>query len=270
MYLSAAGFPHPSLHQQLSVSAVLTKSMESWSACDPIDDQGSPSGPAQNGLDSDGRQGHGTDNLAHRQKNCLPGAMSEDEIIRSLALAGAPQQRALKLFYEKFSQPILRWLVYMGTSADEAKDVFQETFLKVVKNAGAYSGAGAATAWVWQIARNCLIDHQRKHGRQHEIEVAMNDEQWEHLASTAAAGGSNGFCNSAQTSAEECVAAGLLQFGEQLPARAHALVLQMEGESVEEIGKRIGRTIAATKEYLSQCKKKLMPYISHCRELLSD
>ena len=73
-----------------------------------------------------------------------------------------------------------------------------------------------------------------------------------------------------QTSADECVAEGLLQFGEQLPDRAHALVLQMEGESIEEIGHRIGRTIAATKEYLSQCKKKLAPFISHCRELLLD
>jgi hypothetical protein len=44
----------------------------------------------------------------------------------------------------------------------------------------------------------------------------------------------------------------------------------MEGESIEEIGNRIGRTIAATKEYLSQCKKKLLPFISHCRELLPD
>ncbi len=196
--------------------------------------------------------------------------MSEEEIIQSLALAGAPQQRALKLFYEKFSQPILRWLVHKGTSADEAKDVFQETILKVVKNANGYSGAGAAKAWVWQIARNCLIDHQRKHGRQHEVEVAMNDEQWDELASRAAAVPSNGICNSKQASVDECVDAGLMQFGEQLPDRAYALVLQMDGESIEEIGHRIGRTVAATKEYLSQCKKKLLPFISHCRELLAD
>jgi RNA polymerase sigma factor (sigma-70 family) len=196
--------------------------------------------------------------------------MSEEEIIRSLALAGAPQQRALKLFYEQFSQPILRWLVHRGTSADEAKDVFQETFLKVVKNAASFSGSGAAKAWVWQIVRNCLADHQRKHGRQHEVEVAMNEDQWDHLASTTAAASGSSICNSVQTSADECVAAGLLQFGEQLPDRAHALVLQMEGESIEEIGNRIGRTIAATKEYLSQCKKKLLPFISHCRELLPD
>ena len=45
-------------------------------------------------------------------------------------------------------------------------------------------------------------------------------------------------------------------------------LLQMDGHSIEEIGLRIGRTIAATKEYLSQCKKKIQPYIAHCTELL--
>jgi hypothetical protein len=46
-------------------------------------------------------------------------------------------------------------------------------------------------------------------------------------------------------------------------------MLQMDGLSVEEIGHRIGRTIAATKEYLSQCKKKIQPYIAHCTDLLA-
>ena len=47
-------------------------------------------------------------------------------------------------------------------------------------------------------------------------------------------------------------------------------MLQMDGLSIEEIGLRIGRTMAATKEYLSQCKKKVQPFIAHCTELLES
>jgi DNA-directed RNA polymerase specialized sigma24 family protein len=43
----------------------------------------------------------------------------------------------------------------------------------------------------------------------------------------------------------------------------------MEGLSVADIGERIGRTVAATKEYLSQCKKKIQPFIAHCTEHLT-
>ena len=64
------------------------------------------------------------------------------------------------------------------------------------------------------------------------------------------------------------MSAGLDEFGKREPERALVLLLQMDGHSIEEIGLRIGRTIAATKEYLSQCKKKIQPYIAHCIELL--
>ena len=42
----------------------------------------------------------------------------------------------------------------------------------------------------------------------------------------------------------------------------------MEGASVQDIADRIGRTAAATKEYLSQSRKKLQPFIAHCADLL--
>jgi DNA-directed RNA polymerase specialized sigma24 family protein len=65
------------------------------------------------------------------------------------------------------------------------------------------------------------------------------------------------------------VAAGLGAFSNSEPERAYVLTLQMEGLSIQEIGQRIGRTVAATKEYLSQCKKKIQPFIAHCTEHLT-
>jgi DNA-directed RNA polymerase specialized sigma24 family protein len=37
------------------------------------------------------------------------------------------------------------------------------------------------------------------------------------------------------------------------------------GLSVSEIAERLGRTGAATKEYLSQCRKKMQPFIGALR-----
>jgi DNA-directed RNA polymerase specialized sigma24 family protein len=65
------------------------------------------------------------------------------------------------------------------------------------------------------------------------------------------------------------VATGLGAFSNSEPERAYVLTLQMEGLSIQEIGQRIGRTVAATKEYLSQCKKKIQPFIAHCTEHLT-
>ena len=90
-------------------------------------------------------------------------------------------------------------------------------------------------------------------------ETAVNDEQWDHLENTTADPNA-AICRTAG-SMDECVSAGLESFDSREPERALVLLLQMDGHSIGEIGLRIGRTIATTKEYLSQCKNKIQPYI---------
>ena len=190
--------------------------------------------------------------------------MTEEEIINAIRSGGRPGNLALKALYDSTAQSMLRFFVYSGVSGDDAKDILQDTFIKIVRSADSYKGEGAARSWIWQIARNCLTDHQRKQARRSTDEVAVNDEQWQAIAETTAdspAGDGN-------RTAEECVAQGLEVFARQMPERALALNLHMDGMSMAEIGDRIGRTAAATKEFLSQCRKKIQPFLAHCNDLL--
>lgn len=193
--------------------------------------------------------------------------MTEEDIIKLIRAGGKAMDAGVKVLYDTTAQPMLRFFVYRGTSGDEAKDILQETFIKIIRSAGSYSGQGEAKSWIWQIARNCLIDHQRKQGSLANHETAVNDEQWESLAQTTP--DPNATSCAVPGSVDECVSAGLDQFNRREPERALVLMLQMDGMSIEDIGLRIGRTIAATKEYLSQCKKKIQPYIAHCTDLLA-
>lgn len=170
---------------------------------------------------------------------------------------------AVKALYRETAQPFLRFFVYKGSTPEEAKDVLQETMVKIVRSAESFGGDGSAKSWMWQIARNCLIDHQRKAGTLTSHETTVSDEHWQLLEEITP----DPVCGN-KGSVDECVTVGLDAFGQREPDRALVLLLQMDGHSIEEIGLRIGRTIAATKEYLSQCKKKIQPYIAHCTELL--
>lgn len=171
---------------------------------------------------------------------------------------------AVKALYDGKARPILGFFVSRGLSGDEAKDVLQDTFVNIVRGAANFEGEGTARSWVWQIARNCLTDHLRKKlSTEKHVEV-FGDEDWQQVQETTAA---PEVCVAAG-SVDECVAAGLQEFGNQMPDRAYVLTLQMDGLSIDEIGAQIGRTVAATKEYLSQCKKKIQPFIAHCTELL--
>ena len=193
--------------------------------------------------------------------------MTEEDIIKLIRTGGKAMVAGVKALYENTAQPMLRFFVYQGTSGDEAQDILQETLIKIVRSADSYSGQDKAKSWIWQIARNCLIDHQNKQGSRAKHEIAVNDEQWESLEQTAP-DPSSASC-AAPGSVDECVSAGLEKFNRREPERAFVLMLQMDGLSIEEIGHRIGRTMAATKEYLSQCKKKIQPYIAHCTDLLA-
>lgn len=240
--------------------------------------------------------------------------MTEEEIITLIRTGGKALDAGVKALYQTMAQPMLRFFVHQGVSGEDAKDVLQETLVKIVRNSESFGGSGTAKAWMWQVARNCLIDHQRKGANlqpsayENELveskassvaEIRMNgsteernglqvttfqyagkpvtnerrrlttsvsDAEWQHIEKTEASPGFEAFVD--ERSAEQCVSEGLDAFSKQEPERSYVLMMQMDGSSIEEIGQLIGRTVAATKEYLSQCKKKIQPFIAHCNELL--
>lgn len=196
------------------------------------------------------------------------GAMTEEEIIKLIRTGGKAMDVGVKALYQTAAQPMLRFFVYKGVSGDDAKDVLQDTFVKIVRNVTSFSGDGAAKAWFWQVARNCLTDYQRKQWSLANHGTAINDDVWQNREQLAA-DQDTASCDKAG-SVDECVTLGLDKFNRTEPERVMVLMMQMDGHSIEEIGLRIGRTMAATKEYLSQCKKKIQPFIAHCTDLLAN
>lgn len=190
--------------------------------------------------------------------------MTEEQIIALIGSGKAREQDAgVRALYELMGSPMLRFFVHLGVSPEEARDVLQETFVRVLRAAPKFSASGSAKAWLWQIARNCLNDQLRETARLRKHETVFDEQGWNLVKDTVPSTP----CSLA-ISVDECVAQGMARFGEAMPDRAFALTLQIEGNSIQDVADRIGRTVAATKEYLSQCRKKLEPFIAHCAELL--
>jgi len=105
----------------------------------------------------------------------------------------------------------------------------------------------------------------RVEGKASPRPVHLDDEQWRAVEETVA-----GPTHAQEVdSVDECVSRGIEAFSAQMPERGWALAMQMDGASVSEIAAQLGRTVAAAKEYLSQCRRHLQPFIANCRELLS-
>ena len=173
----------------------------------------------------------------------------------------------------------------------------QEAMIRIVGGSAGFRGEGAAAAWMWQIARNCLMNHFRRVGARPTHLSVSGDDEWQRILEGGGAtrrvvedarAEEHGSEESALPpdlapdvgrvsesplaggSIDECVSEGLARFRETAPDRVHALELQMDGSSIEEIAAVIGRTPGAAKEFLSQSRKKLGPFIAHCVGLLRD
>ncbi len=70
----------------------------------------------------------------------------------------------LRMLIEKYQEKIFGTILFIVKDRYMAEDIFQETFIKVIKTIkkGKYNEQGKFAPWVVQIARNLAIDHFRK------------------------------------------------------------------------------------------------------------
>jgi RNA polymerase sigma-70 factor, ECF subfamily len=76
---------------------------------------------------------------------------------------------AVEEIVERFSRPIFSFIVRMIGNRDVAEDIFQETWLRVIRSAGSFRGDSKVSTWLFQIALNLCRDHIRKVRKYKEI-----------------------------------------------------------------------------------------------------
>ena len=88
-----------------------------------------------------------------------------DSVLVSDYIAG--KESALEILIKRHQQRIFSFIYSKVQSRDIAEDVFQDTFIKVIRTLkkGKYNEEGKFLPWVMRIAHNLVIDHFRKSSR---------------------------------------------------------------------------------------------------------
>jgi RNA polymerase sigma-70 factor, ECF subfamily len=185
----------------------------------------------------------------------------DQDWLRQICAGGRSAEHAVAALFREYRRPLLAFLIRHGVLPDLAEDVLQEVFVRVVRHADGYRGDAAVSSWIYQIARNLAADSTRAPRREEQLD----DEGWQRVADQTAC-----HDDGAQRLAlDECVGRGFAEFGREHPERAEALRrAALDGWSVRDVANFIGRTEAATREYLSQCRKRLRDFLLPCRELI--
>ncbi|AYV71638.1 sigma-70 family RNA polymerase sigma factor [Bacillus sp. PK3-056] len=88
---------------------------------------------------------------------------------------------SIEELYETYSQELIHFLIYLGVKKEEAEDLVQEVFIRLLKTKCLFKGESSERTWLYTIAKNIAIDHFRKQKNSYtfdcEIPIHIKDEQ---------------------------------------------------------------------------------------------
>jgi RNA polymerase sigma-70 factor, ECF subfamily len=94
--------------------------------------------------------------------------MSGDSLPLHLPFQGlAPRSREATTLYQELRKPLLRYLVCLGLSADEAQDSVQDAFLRLHKHLVAGGSQENIRGWLFRVVHNDARNRQESYGRRY-------------------------------------------------------------------------------------------------------
>ncbi|MEZ5082983.1 MAG: sigma-70 family RNA polymerase sigma factor [Bacteroidales bacterium] len=100
----------------------------------------------------------------------------EDKELISRYLKG--DHACLEILIKRHQNRVYAYILMITKDKDLADDLFQDTFIKVVKTirGGSYNEEGKFLQWVMRIAHNLIIDHFRKSNRIPVVDNSKNED----------------------------------------------------------------------------------------------
>jgi RNA polymerase sigma-70 factor (ECF subfamily) len=81
---------------------------------------------------------------------------------RLIALAQSGHRAAFEALVHRYDRDILRLILNVLRSPEEARDVYQESFLKIYRNLHRFRVESSFYTWAYRIVTNTCLDHLRR------------------------------------------------------------------------------------------------------------
>lgn len=194
-----------------------------------------------------------------------PAAADEQVRQENLAVAAGLKKQSAGLLDElivRYQHRLLRYLLYLTGNREQAEDLFQEVWMRVLVRGSQYNGQARFETWLFTIARNLLIDQRRKRtmsSLDELFETGGDDDR--PMAFEIADGDPTPFDHFANLEDRERIAAALLQVD---TLHREVLVLRFHEElSLEEIAKVTRAPLSTVKSRLYRGLAMIKPKLEH-------
>jgi DNA-directed RNA polymerase specialized sigma24 family protein len=141
----------------------------------------------------------------------------------------------------------------------------QETFIKVWQRCATFRGESELLPWIKTILRHGAIERLRKPVREvpMEDETGLTPEAAQRIWEISVERNPTPERAARRSEQARCFAEGWSRFQREDPLHANVMTWVVEdGLSTEDVAGLLGRTPGATREFISQCRKRARIYLS--------
>jgi len=190
--------------------------------------------------------------------------------MRACREGGAAIEGALRQLDRTYFRVLFRESLRGLNDHESARDLVQDTFIKVWLRCATFQGDSELLPWIKSILRNALLDRLRKPANEIALE-AVEDQPGEtqlRIAELSEESIPQPDSQAARAQLDACFQRCWQKFEAASPS--HALVMAWiveDGLSHDQIGELLGRTPGATREFISQCRKRARLHLAEWYEL---
>lgn len=190
--------------------------------------------------------------------------------MRACREGGAAIEGALRLLDRSYFGALYRESVRGLRDRESARDLVQDTFIKVWLRCATFQGDSELLPWIKSILRHGLLDRLRKSVDEVALDTVQDQpgETLLRIVELSEESIPQPDSDTARAQLDACFQRCWQRFEATSPA--HALVMAWiveDGLSHEQIGELLGRTPGATREFISQCRKRARLHLAEWYQL---
>jgi len=183
---------------------------------------------------------------------------------------GAAIEQALRQLDRSYFGVLFRESLRGLRDQESARDLVQETFIKVWLRCATFQGDSELLPWIKSILRHGLVDRVRRSTGEVALETGEERcaETQLRIAELSEESIPQPESEAARAQLDDCFQRCWQRF--EAVAPSHALVMTWiveDGLDHEQIGELLGRTPGATREFISQCRKRARLHLAEWYEL---
>lgn len=105
-----------------------------------------------------------------------PSPMSEVDELSLIRRAQEGDRSAFDSLVRLYDQNVLRLALQVVGSPEEARDLYQEAFLKVYRSIGQFRREAKFSTWLYRVVMNVCLDHLRRQKTRREVPAPLVEE----------------------------------------------------------------------------------------------